>query len=330
MKSKSFLHLAFAACIGMIIYPVTLLAHDGPHSQSVSIPHLMVEDLDASLAFYIDVLGFELTRPLGEPMPNQMAGDGEGRMRVMVMQEPQTGIQIELVEWSNIPMRAQQLQIQDAGAFMIALQVSDLDSMLDGARELGLEIQTEDGDYIVRSGGDKYVMIRDADGYTVELVENTESRDQAGISSVSYYLTVEDLDETVEFYNQAFGMGMEAPGSPNPTPEFIISLFDNDQLSNMRIARGTFPNTDFVLSFQEFSGSGLTRRKADGGVEDPGEALLLISVDNFTLALANMRRYGGIVGLGATSEAVPEGVNYSWGHDPNGMLLRISPPRNAE
>jgi len=326
MKHLSFSHLVRTALIGLILLPLSVFAHEGPHSQSVSIPHLMVEDLDASLAFYHDVLGFELTRPVGEPMPNAMAGDGDGMMRVMVMEEPRTGIQIELVEWSNIPVRAQQLQIQDAGAFMIALEVSDLESMLDGVRELGLEIQTEDKNYIVRGGVDKYVMIRDADGYTVELVENAESRELPGISSVSYYLTVEDLDTSVEFYNQVFGMDMEAPGAPGPTPEFIVSLFDNDQLSHMRFARGIFPNTDFVLSFQEFSDARLTRRKADGGVEDPGEALLLIGVDNFSLALDYITEYGGSVGLGATAE-VPEGANYAWGHDPNGMLLRVSPPR---
>lgn len=327
MKFQSIFHLVRTAIIGLSLFPFALSAHEGPHSQSVSIPHLMVEDLEASLAFYHDVLGFELTRPVGEPMPNAMAGDGEGMMRVMVMEEPRTGIQIELVEWSNIPVRAQHLQIQDAGAFMIALEVSDLQNMLDGVRELGLEIQTEDKNYIVRGGVDKYVMIRDADGYTVELVENAESRELPGISSVSYYLTVEDLDTSVEFYNQVFGMEMETPGAPSPTPEFIVSLFDNDQLSHMRIARGTFPNTDFVLSFQEFSGVELSRRKADGGVEDPGEALLLIGVDNFSMALDYMTEYGGSVGLGAASE-VPEGADYAWGHDPNGMLLRVSPPRD--
>ena len=169
-------------------------------------------------------------------------------------------------------------------------------------------------------------MIRDADGYTVELVETAVSRMRAGISNVSYYLTVEDLDKTVEFYNQAFGLDMAAPGPASSTPEFVTSLFNNDELLTMRTARGTFPNTEFILNFQEFSGP--VRRKANGGVEDPGEALLLISVDDFPMALEKISAHGGIVGLGSMSEAVPEGVNYSWGHDPNGLLLRVSPPAN--
>tara|TARA_R110000772_G_scaffold63319_9_gene141939 strand:- start:1508 stop:2491 length:984 start_codon:yes stop_codon:yes gene_type:complete len=324
MKSQSYLNFALAIALSLAIYPASLLAHDGPHAQSVSIPHLMVEDLDAALAFYNGVLGFELTRPLGEPMPNQMAGNGEGRMRVMIVGAPAIATSFELVEWSNIPTRSQQLSIYDPGAFMIAVSVPDITRMLDGARELGLEILTEDGDYIVRGGVNKYAMIRDADGYTVELVETESSRMQAGISNVAWFLTVENLDETVEFYNQAFGLQMAAPGAAGSTPEYVTSLFDNDELLTMRMARGTFPNTEFTLNFQEFTGP--ERRKANGGVEDPGEALLLISVDNFPMALEKINEFGGIVGLGSMSAELPEGVNYSWGHDPNGMLLRISPP----
>lgn len=271
MKSRSYLHFALAVLLSMTIYPASVLAHDGPHSVSISIPHLMVEDLDAALAFYNGVLGFELTRPLSEPMPNQMAGDGEGKMRVMIVEAPSIGTRFELVEWSNIPTNPQQLSIYDPGAFMMAVAVPDIEMMLDGARSLGLEILTEGGEYIVRGGVDKYAMVRDADGYTVELVETQASRGQAGISNVGWFLTVENLDETVAFYNQAFGLQMSAPSVAGPTPEFVTSLFNNDELLTMRMARGTFPNTEFSMSFQEFTGP--ERRKANGGVEDPGEAL---------------------------------------------------------
>src|SRR5210317_686289 len=107
MTSNYFFRLFRAVLIALLVSPLTLLAHEGPHSQTVSIPHLMVEDLDASLAFYNGVLGFELTRPLGEPMPNQMAGDGDGMMRVMVFKSPLRDTEFELVEWSNIPTNPQ-------------------------------------------------------------------------------------------------------------------------------------------------------------------------------------------------------------------------------
>jgi hypothetical protein len=48
------------------------------------------------------------------------------------------------------------------------------------------------------------------------------------------------------------------------------------------------------------------------------------------MALEYMSRYGGTVGLGSASAEVAENVNYSWGHDPNGMLMSVSvsPPLN--
>ena len=326
MSSTYFFQVCRVVLMTLVLSPFTLIAHEGTHSQTVSIPHLMVEDLDTALAFYNGVLGFELTRPVGEPMPNQMAGYGNGMMRVMVLRSPINDTEFELVEWSNIPTNPQRLSIHDSGAFMMAIGVSDIEKMLEGARALGLDILTEGDDYIVRGGVDKYVMIRDADGYTVELVETDASRAQEGISNVSYYLTVEDLNATVEFYNQAFGLEMATPGPAGATPEFVTSLFDNDELITMRTARGNFPNTEFVLNFQEFTGP--VRRKASGGVEDPGEALLLISVDDFSRALESVDAFGGTVGLGSVSGDLPENVNYSWGHDPNGMLLRVSPPLN--
>lgn len=326
MTSTYFFHVCRAVLMVLVLPPITLLAHEGPHSQTVSIPHLMVENLDASLDFYNGLLGFELTRPLGEPMPNQMAGDGDGMMRVMIVKAPASDTQFELVEWSNISTNPQRLNIDDPGAFMMAIEVVDIEAMLEGARSLGLEILTEADDYIVRGGVDKYAMIRDADGYTVELVERAAALGQTGIGNVSWFLSVENLDETVEFYNQAFGLEMATPGPARPTPEFVTSLFNNDELKTMRTARGTFPNTEFTLNFQEFTGR--DRRKASGGVEDPGEALLLISVDNYPMALEKIAEFGGIVGLGPMSAGSPEGANYSWGHDPNGMLLRVSPAIN--
>jgi len=133
---------------------------------------------------------------------------------------------------------------------MLAFRVRDIDATLAAARKLGLRVLTSGGVPVAGedSGGPrKTVMIRDWDGFVVEFVQGG-----APVSGVTMYVSVQDLAQTVAFYNRVFGFGMPMPGEARPTPDRIHAYFGDKSLATMRSARGTFPGSEITLNFQEF------------------------------------------------------------------------------
>lgn len=172
----------------------------GPRAVGVSILHLHVANLDASLALYRDVLGMEITTPPGQPRANPgLVAEPGAMMRTVILRAP---------------------------------------------------------------GGP----------FSLELVENSEgaaSSDVPGpILGATVYLTVQDIAQTVAFYNRAFGFGMAEPAAARPAGERIQTLFGDTSLATMRSTRGTFPGSEFTINFQEFQGP--DRKPARHRVQDPG------------------------------------------------------------
>ena len=303
----------------------------GPRAVGVSILHLNISNLDQSLALYRDVLGMEVKTPPGPPRSAPaLVSEPGALLRTAIMHVPGGSFEFELVEWSGIPQQPQQAHIQDPGAVMLALSVRDLDAMMAGAKKLGLQVLTSGGKPLVGERDGKRtrtVMIRDRDGFVVELVEGGPNATAASgpISHVAVYLSVQDLAQTVTFYNRAFGFNMPAPGEARPTPERIQALFDDKALKTMRSAQGTFPGSEFIITFQEFRGP--NQKPVRHRVQDPGGGLLIVSVQEFPAVMDLIRTNGGIVGSGTSSETLAADARTSWARDPNGLLMMVTPPR---
>ena len=307
----------------------------GPHSVGVSMLHVNVTNLDSSLALYRDVLGMELIAPMTPARPNPgLVSEAGAMMRTVQLRQPGGPFQIELVEWSGVALRPVQPRIQDPGEIMLAMNVKDLDAKLAAAKKLGLTVLTKNGEPFVsegRGGGrNRAVMIQDPTGFIVELTENAGAPNAnapavAGpIASVAVYVTVQDLAQTVNFYNKVFGFTMQAPAAANPANERIKALFNNPAIATMRAVRATFPGTDFVINFQEFTG--VDRKPARHRVQDPGGPILLVQVNDFPAVIDLIKANGGIIGDGPTSTPLAPDARASWTRDPNGVLLRVSPP----
>ena len=138
-----------------------------------------------------------------------------------------------------------------------------------------------------------------------------------------------DLGQTVNFYNRAFGFSLAVPGDPLPATamERIHALFGDKSLAAMRIARGTFPGSEFTINFQEFRGP--DRTPVRHRVQDPGGPIFTMTVQDFPAVIDMVRANGGTIGDGATSVALAPDVRASWVRDPNGLLLRLSLPQPA-
>jgi catechol 2,3-dioxygenase-like lactoylglutathione lyase family enzyme len=301
----------------------------GPRAIGASFLHLNVASLDRALGFYRDVLGLEVVTPPGEPRAGtNLVSEPGARLRTVVLKAPRGSFRLELVEWSGTPLKPQQARIQDPGAIMMAFRTSTLDVQLAAARRLGLTVLTANGEPLVgggRSGQTRAVMLRDADGFVVELLQPLGDPAPGAISEVQVFLTVADLAQTVAFYNSAFGFDMAAPGPPQPASDRIRTLFGEPALRSIRSARGTFPGSDVTFEFQEFGAP--DRKPVRHRVQDPGGPILPVTVQDLPGVVERVRAGGGIVGTGETSEAMARDARAVWVRDPNGLLLQLALPR---
>lgn len=314
-----------------LIAAATTAYAQGPRSVGAGMLHLNVASLDRSLAFYRDVLGLEMRTPPTAPRAAAaLVAEPGALLKTVVLRLPGTSFQLELVEWTGTPLRPQRMRIQDPGAVMLTMDVRSLDAMLSGARKLGLRVLTEGGKPVAFDGPrgrTRTVMLRDADGFVVEMVESGSPSTAAGtgtgaVSEIAMYLTVADLEQTVTFYTRVFGFDMAPPGAARPTSERIQQFFGDRTLATMRTARGTFPGSDITFTFQEFGAPGRTAVRHR--VQDPGGPIVPVTVQDFTAVIGQVQANGGTIGVDETSAPLAPDARSTWIRDPNGMLIQVS------
>jgi predicted enzyme related to lactoylglutathione lyase len=306
----------------------------GPRTVSAGMLHVNVASLTQSLAFYRDVLGMEMFQAPTTPNANGNLTNVPGAMiSTARVRAPGGSFQMEMVEWTGTPLRPQQLHIQDPGEIMLAFNVRDFDAKLAGAKKLGLQVVSKNGEPYVsqgRGGPNKAIMLRDPSGFIVELTDvnfnpaTAASAPAGGITSVAIWFSVADLAQTVNFYNKAFGTSMAAPNPANPANDRIKGLFNDPSIATMRNTRATFPNTDLTVNFQEFTGP--AKKAVHHRVVDPGGPIMTFNVEEFPAVMQQVVANGGMIGDGDASAPVPTAVAATWVRDPNGVLLRVSPP----
>jgi catechol 2,3-dioxygenase-like lactoylglutathione lyase family enzyme len=310
-----------------VVLALTAFGGATAHAQSaapasgaqVGILHVNITKLDRSLAWYRDVLGMETVSDNGGPKPTTNVPGKSAMMHTHVLKTPGGEFSMELVEMSDIDQRPQKPNIQDPGAIMLALNVSDLDAVLAGARKLGLKVISTGGDVVVTTERGRQVMVRDEDGITFYL-----SQAKPGAAKVQHdytFMAVADVDKTVAFYNGVFGLSMEKPGKPGATPDRIIKLSGNPALSMFRMSPGKLFDSG-VIRFQEFTGDKKT--PVQHRVQDPGGPILTVTVKDFAGVMKQVEPLGGMIGDGSTSTPVAPGATVSWIRDPNGLLIRVS------
>jgi catechol 2,3-dioxygenase-like lactoylglutathione lyase family enzyme len=142
---------------------------------------------------------------------------------------------------------------------------------------------------------------------------------------------VRDIDETVKFYKEAFGFDVPNGPAAGPPLERVKALYNAPTLTKMRTARGSFPGLEFPsIGFQEFTGPE-RQRPLRHRVMDPGGPTIPVTVkaEDFAAVMAAVRNNGGLIGQGATSEALPADARATWIRDPNGLLFRVGTPAPA-
>src|SRR5256885_366299 len=136
---------------------------------------ITVSNLERSLAFWHDVLGFEFShraRQKGE-MAEQITGVEGAELKLAVVKSP-NGHKIELLEYLAPPDRKQHVDLRpcDVGHVHIALTIENLEPLLEkiaasGWRATGKPQTLKTGP----NAGKRVVYVRDPDGTTIEFMQ---------------------------------------------------------------------------------------------------------------------------------------------------------------
>ncbi len=135
---------------------------------------ITISNLERSLAFWHDVLGFELSHTAHQTgeMAREITGVAGAEIKLAVVKAP-GGHRIELLEYLALPDHKHvDLRPCDVGFVHVALIVDDLDAILSAINASGWKAAGKP--QTLQSGpnaGKRVVYVRDPDGTTIEFME---------------------------------------------------------------------------------------------------------------------------------------------------------------
>jgi len=138
---------------------------------------ITVSNLERSLAFWRDILGFELSHTAHQTgeMAKEITGVAGAELKLAVLRAP-GGHKIELLEYLAPPDRKRlALKPCDVGSVHVALLVDDLDAVLESIAASGWKAAGKP--QTLKTGpnaGKRVVYVRDPDGTTIELMQSAE------------------------------------------------------------------------------------------------------------------------------------------------------------
>jgi glyoxylase I family protein len=135
---------------------------------------ITVSNLERSLAFWRDVLGFELSHTAHQKgeLAHEITGVKGAEIKLAVLRAP-GGHKIELLEYLA-PSDRKRANVQpcDVGSVHVALLVEDLDAVLERIAASGWEAAGKPQTLKIGPNvGKRVVYVRDPDGTTIEFME---------------------------------------------------------------------------------------------------------------------------------------------------------------
>ncbi len=117
---------------------------------------ITVRQMDASLAFYTEVLGLEFERR--RPIP-------ENHAEIAFVRDPESGARLELTHWEG-------KETVEAGEQLdhLAFEVADLDAVLKEVRARGVRVAKEP--FRLAGGSGRIAFVLDPNDVWIELIEH--------------------------------------------------------------------------------------------------------------------------------------------------------------
>jgi catechol 2,3-dioxygenase-like lactoylglutathione lyase family enzyme len=146
---------------------------------------ITVSNLERSLAFWHDVLGFELLHTAHQKgeLAQEITGVAGAEIKLAVLRAP-GGHKIELLEYlAPVDRKRADIRPCDVGSMHVALLVRDLDAVLE--RIAASDWKAAGKPQMLQSGpnaGKRVVYVRDPDGTTIELMQIAKESSSAVVA----------------------------------------------------------------------------------------------------------------------------------------------------
>lgn len=241
-----------------------------------------ITDVELTTHFYHDLIGLDLIGKRDQPRPffinkglQEVAELSQGvanpylqTSRVVLLPIPGTAaaaggpeMTIEAIQIEGIPKRRFNPPLTDPGASYLKLIVADLDKTLAVLKSERYLVITEGGNPVELSGWPgingkiRAVMVRDPDGYPVELMQVTPvlpSTAPAGsnVLGARVSIVVDNLEQTARMYESLVGPDFKFWLSPWMGDAAYEKLTDTH--SQFRMAQAMVPGSPVVMELIEY------------------------------------------------------------------------------
>jgi lactoylglutathione lyase len=150
---------------------------------SISRPHhtgIQVADLERSIAFYRDILGFELIfrwNPQAEYI-GVIVGYPDVDLHAAILRPPNSEVFLEILEYRNVDKTPVDTRTANPGTCHIAFFVDDCDALYEELKALGVDsVSAPVTPTIGPNTGGRAVYMIDPDGIRVELITTKRTFD---------------------------------------------------------------------------------------------------------------------------------------------------------
>jgi catechol 2,3-dioxygenase-like lactoylglutathione lyase family enzyme len=296
---------AQGACGTLAEPPTALVAATG---EVVRAGHLGREigDTEPLIHFYSDLIGLELVGARSAPRPfsirhglQEFAELGEdddvykSTSRVALLPIPGTAataggpeMTIEAIEIKGVRSVPYHPSLRDPGASYLKILVRDLDRTLALLKDERYTVISAGGEPVELeswpgiSGKVRAVMLRDTDGYPVQLLQVTPTPPTTApadsrVIGARVAIVVDNLEASCRFYRDLAGPELKFWMSPGPLGDRADAALTNTA-GQFRLAQAMVPGSPVALELIEYRNHDHAFRR--GFIQDPGTAHFLFMV----------------------------------------------------
>ena len=305
---------------------------------------------EKAFPFYRDVFGIVLTsspfasgasanappqriRPVAEagsdPLVWDLTDTRGARFRTAFMRAANTPFGLELSEFFDIARNTRAPNPWDPGASMLIFKVRDLDAVVAKLRDRAAPVVTLGAGPLETPLG-RAIVVRDPDGYLVEIVQATPAEIAAAASSgaiirTSIDLSVADTSAALGFYRDLLGFQVRETRSA-ATAEIPLYGLRAASLSQTRLV---VPGTDIAVRLSEFrlpSDAAVAAQPFRWRIQDVGAPQMQLQVANLDGLLERTRAAGyRFLSVGARPIQRPFG-RFVFVVDADGALVEFVEP----
>ena len=340
--------LMLAAALGFAQTPLTTIAPEGGNLNRVWHLGRTTGDLERIIHFYHDLLGLDLRGQRNAPIPfysvaaiNEFVNAPAGaEFRAAFLPIPGTStavnptdqVYLEAFEYRNIEQHLLIPALSDLGVSSLRFYMRDLDATVKAAKAANAAILTKGGEPLAAStpagfeGSARAILLRDPDGYPVELMQVTPSPrtiapDASRILGAQISLVVKDLAASLRIYRELTGAVLPAT-EVSWHKDTAFSQLRNLGDVEFRSASFVLPGTSIAFELIEFRG--VPQKPYRPVFQDIGFGHIAMLSKDMDATYAKMRELGlQSLARSGTSTRINPTLRAIYTRDTDGFFLEI-------